>query len=121
MNIFQLGRFRIFSKNLQKFEICQSYILLISQSENIFKGIFLLRGSKRMGKSCQHILLCFLVHPNEYRLESLVVGEFSALYRSTDTVPQGTGTSSFVNLPSCFESYNTIFAGKCENNLLLKG
>jgi hypothetical protein len=64
MNIFQLGRFRIFSKNLQKFEICQSYILLISQSENIFKGIFLLRGSKRMGKSCQHILLCFLVHPN---------------------------------------------------------
>jgi hypothetical protein len=64
MNIFQLGRFRIFSKNLQKFEICQSYILLISQSENIFKGIFLLRGSKRMRKSCQHILLCFLVHPS---------------------------------------------------------
>ena len=63
MNIFQLGRFRIFSKNLQKFEFCKSYILLISWSENIFKGIFLLRGSRRMGKSCQHILLCFLVHP----------------------------------------------------------
>ncbi len=55
-----------FFQNLQKFEICQSYILLISQSENILKGIFLLRGSKRMGKSCQHILLCFLVHPNAY-------------------------------------------------------
>ncbi len=63
MNIFQLGRFRIFSKNLQKFEISQSYILLISQSENIFKGIFLLRGSKRMRKSCQHILLCFFGTP----------------------------------------------------------
>jgi hypothetical protein len=54
-----------FSQNLQKFEICKSYILLISLSENIFKGIFLLRGSRRMGKSCQHIMLCFLVHPNE--------------------------------------------------------
>jgi hypothetical protein len=64
MNIFQVGIFRIFSKNLQKFEICKSYILLISWSENIFKGIFLLRGSRRMGKSCQHILLYFLVHPN---------------------------------------------------------
>jgi hypothetical protein len=30
MNIFQLGRFRIFFKNLQKFENCKSYILLIS-------------------------------------------------------------------------------------------
>ena len=48
-----------FFQNLQKFEICKSYILLISWSENIFKGIFLLRGSRRMGKSCQHILLYF--------------------------------------------------------------
>jgi hypothetical protein len=38
MNILQLGRFRIFSKILQKFEICNSYILLISLSENILKA-----------------------------------------------------------------------------------
>jgi hypothetical protein len=57
-----------FFQNLQKFEICKSYILLISLSENIFKGIFLLRGSRRMGKSCQHIMLCFLVHPSNHEL-----------------------------------------------------